>query len=133
MALASSVAALIAHIHAVGHVEIGLLAHRLHLADDLADIALRNQLRRQVRVQHNRHALIFLRDEARFLHRRSQHIVLAQRDQSAVNVKRHGFAALERIDDIVAVHRLQVLANLAQQLAVLRAKGAHLGLELIGW
>ena len=118
-------------MHAVGHVKAAILAHRLHFADDLTGIALADQIAGQVRIEHDGHAAVGLRNKAGLLRRAGQHVDLLEHNLVAVHVELHQLAAGERVDNLVAVHRGQRFADTVEQLAVLLAQRTQLRLERI--
>ena len=71
----------------VGHIKARLFPHGLHLARDLAQITLFNQLRRQLCVDDDRHIAVALYRIPLFLDGLDQHIVLRKLNIRAVNLK----------------------------------------------
>jgi len=104
----------------VGHLEPGLLAHGLHLADQLAHVPFLQQLRGDVGVQHHADSGVGLAHEALLANGLYQQVFFGQLDIYALQFERVWRLALYRCHDGRAVGGLEMRLYPGQKLAVAR-------------
>ena len=107
----------------VGDLKAGVLAHGLDLADDLADKALLDQLRAQVRIQDHGHIGVLLGDEALPPGHIDQQVVLGQDHLCPVKGKGQRAGLVQGIHGLIAIQLRQGGADLPQELPVLGTYG----------
>ena len=115
----------------VGNLEAVLLAHCLHLADDLAHEALLDERRAQGRLQGDRDCAVALRDEAFRLCHRHLDVFGLQRDFTRGERELQLARAIKLILCLVSVDLCESRLDLADPLADLRPQDLELRFEAV--
>ena len=116
----------------IHHLEAGILAHGLNLGDQLIDITFLDQLRRQVRIQHNRDRTVLLRDKTRLLSHVDEQILLRQQNLRIAVLQCQRALCVKLVHRLVAVQLREGFPDESEMSAVFWSDRLELRFEGVG-